>query len=194
MRRFLRFLLPRSSPPKAARPGIEGIIDALREFHRSQVRDQKMIRRLEERMRRRAENSEPLLRDLEARLAHERELGRLYAETVALGNLRTLAEHRNTIAEQRVSDDTTPLSAGGWAPPPPAPEDSIDGLTPLERTQKRVLLEYLRMTNFNQAETAKLLGVRPNTVIVWMRKYGITPPWGEPRRGRKPKKPGEPGA
>jgi len=189
MHKFLRLLLPRSTPATAARPGIEGIIDALREFHRSQRRDQKTIRRLEERMRRRAENSEPLLRDLEAHLARERQLASLHAETIALDNLRTPAEHMNTIAEPRVSDETTPVSHGGLAPPPPVPEDPNDGLTPLERTQKRVLLEYLRRTNFNQAETANLLGVRPNTVIVWMRKYGITPPWGEPRRGRKPKKP-----
>jgi len=62
-----------------------------------------------------------------------------------------------------------------------------DGLTPIERAKKDHLIQVLRRTNFNQAEASRSLGIRPNTLILWMRKYGIQAPAGLTRPGRKPK-------
>jgi len=64
------------------------------------------------------------------------------------------------------------------------PDDLDDGLTPIERSKKRVLIEYLRRTNFNQAETCRLLGVQPNTLIQWIKKYDIPKPTDHKRGSR----------
>jgi len=65
------------------------------------------------------------------------------------------------------------------------PED--DGLTPLERAEQKTILEYLLKNNWNQSRTSKQIGIRPNTMIVKMRKYGIKAPEDLTRPGRKPK-------
>lgn len=53
----------------------------------------------------------------------------------------------------------------------PISEDS--DLTPLEQAEKNTILRYLERHSFNQAETSRILGIRPNTLINKMRKYQI---------------------
>jgi len=65
--------------------------------------------------------------------------------------------------------------------------DEPSGLTPLEQSERRTILEYLQANNFNQAVTSRQIGIRQNTMIVKMRKYGIKAPEGLVRPGRRPK-------
>jgi len=58
-------------------------------------------------------------------------------------------------------------------------------LTPLERAEKKTIAQHLEKNRFNQAQTSRELGIRPNTLIVKMRKYCISAPGGQ-RPGRKP--------
>jgi len=62
-----------------------------------------------------------------------------------------------------------------------------EGLTPLEAGEKAIINSYLIRHKWNQARTAKDIGIRQNTLIVKMRKYGIKAPVGLRRPGRKPK-------
>jgi len=65
--------------------------------------------------------------------------------------------------------------------------EHLRDLTPLEIAERRTILEYLKKNNYNQSRTSKEIGIRPNTMIVKMRKYGIAVPAGLTRPGRKPK-------
>jgi hypothetical protein len=92
-----------------------------------------------------------------------------------------------------VKIETEPdLAIESEATPPLVPvpaaidEFDIDGrlLTPLERAQKRVIVEYLQRNRYNQGKTSRELGIRANTIIAKIRKYGIEIPGGQ-KRGRK---------
>ncbi|MBL8020120.1 MAG: hypothetical protein JNM27_10690 [Leptospirales bacterium] len=50
------------------------------------------------------------------------------------------------------------------------------GLSPLEIAEKATILNYLQKNRFNQARTSRELQIRPNTLIIKMRKFGITRP------------------
>lgn len=54
-----------------------------------------------------------------------------------------------------------------------APIAEDPNLTPLEQAEKYTILRYLEQHSFNQAETSRVLGIRPNTLINKMRKYQI---------------------
>ena len=73
--------------------------------------------------------------------------------------------------------------APGLIPDEANPPSSPD-LTPLERTERATILEYLRKNGFNQSLTSREIGIRPNTLIAKMRKYGLSAPGGN-RPGRK---------
>ena len=74
------------------------------------------------------------------------------------------------------------IEAGrGARPELPAPaaadeEAEPSGLTPLEAAEKGTIVRALEKNAYNQARTSKELGIRPNTLIVKMRKYGIQRP------------------
>lgn len=68
----------------------------------------------------------------------------------------------------------------GWLPAPSTPEEPVDSddsnLTPLERAERKTILAHLKQNSFNQRLTSRELGIRPNTLILKMRKYGIKRP------------------
>jgi transcriptional regulator with AAA-type ATPase domain len=69
-------------------------------------------------------------------------------------------------------EETAPAASLPELPEP----DPHDDLTPLERAEKRTILAHLQKNSFNQRFTSKELGIRPNTLILKMRKYGIKRP------------------
>jgi len=66
----------------------------------------------------------------------------------------------------------------------PAPDDNSN-FTPLEQAEMQVIKQYLEKNDWNQARASKELCIRPNTMIAKMRKYGIMPPTGKAKRGRR---------
>jgi len=59
------------------------------------------------------------------------------------------------------------------------------GLTPLECAERDVILKHLLKNKWNQAKSSREVGIRQNTMILKMRKYGLKAPEGLVRRGRR---------
>lgn len=53
-------------------------------------------------------------------------------------------------------------------------DSGLPGLSPLENAERHTILAFLQKNNFNQRKTSEELDIRPNTLIVKMRKYGIS--------------------
>lgn len=68
---------------------------------------------------------------------------------------------------------------------PELPDTGEPFLTPLERTEKQTIIQYLEKNGWNQARTSGEIGIRPNTLIVKMRKYSISSPNRKEKRRRK---------
>lgn len=85
--------------------------------------------------------------------------------------------------EKLVLLDAGPVLGAGqlpsWLPAPVIPEEQDHEdptLTPLENAERKTILTHLRKNAFNQRFTSRELGIRPNTLILKMRKYGIKRP------------------
>ena len=110
------------------------------------------------------------------------ELSRLRAENFRLtlaveqGRILHLQSNSGEMLESGVMDDRESETQ------PMAIESD---LLPLERAERRVIVEFLEKNSYNQRRTSQEIGIRPNTLSAKMRKYNIQPP-ARSRPGRKP--------
>ncbi|MCE9598594.1 MAG: hypothetical protein K8S54_11550 [Spirochaetia bacterium] len=99
------------------------------------------------------------------------ELQRIRAEnfrlSIAVEQGRQLLQHNG--AHQSANEEIRNIAA-------PQSNEDTGSLSPLEVAEKATILNYLQKNRFNQARTSRELQIRPNTLIIKMRKFGIARP------------------